>query len=114
MKLKHEYMITSERALRRSDESENTFYSDSTYEVGDVIVLDGLRWTADKVVRQKGDFIMRQMLKMMIAIMYLCYCDFCYKLADYHIKIRNKHHLKALKWKDKGDNILQSWQLGKK
>lgn len=51
MNFKHEYIITSERAYRRSDEFENTFYSDKVYEVGDVIELDGLRWTVDKVVR---------------------------------------------------------------
>ena len=51
MNFKHEYIITSERAYRRNDEYRNTLYADRLYEVGDVIVMDGLRWTVEEVVR---------------------------------------------------------------
>ena len=47
----HEYIITSERADRRNDEAENTFCSDNVYEAGQIIILDGLRWHVDRVVR---------------------------------------------------------------
>ena len=51
MKFEHEYIITSERAFRRHDELDNTFYSNEVYEVGDVIEMDGLKWTVEEVVR---------------------------------------------------------------
>ena len=47
---KYEYIISSERADRRSDEYRNTLRSDRKYNVGDVIILDGLGWTVDEVV----------------------------------------------------------------
>ena len=47
---KYEYIISSERAVRRSDEYRNTLRSDRKYNVGDVIILDGLGWTVDEVV----------------------------------------------------------------
>lgn len=47
---KFEYIITSERAHRRSDECENTFFSNTEYHVGDIIELDGIRWVVDEVI----------------------------------------------------------------
>lgn len=51
MNRKHEYIITSIRAYRRSDESRNRLYSDHEYKVGEEIVLDGLIWIVDEVIR---------------------------------------------------------------
>ena len=50
MNMKFEYIITSERAHRRNDESENTFYSNTEYHINDIIELDGIRWIVDAVV----------------------------------------------------------------
>ncbi len=47
----HCYLITSERAERRNDEYRNTFYSNSKYNIGDSIVLGGIRWFVDEVTR---------------------------------------------------------------
>lgn len=47
---KHTYLITSERAYRRSDEEDNLFTSANKYNVGDEIILDGLTWTVTKIV----------------------------------------------------------------
>ena len=44
----NEYIITSER--RRSDEIQNEFYSYNIYDVGDVIILDGIRWYIEEVI----------------------------------------------------------------
>lgn len=46
----YKYLITSERAYRRSDEEDNVFHSNNQYKVGDVIILDGLRWTVTEVI----------------------------------------------------------------
>ena len=46
---KHCYIITSERYF--SDEIGNEFYSDSEYKVNDIIILDGIKWFIDKVIR---------------------------------------------------------------
>lgn len=48
---KHEYIMSSERCWRRSDEVENTVYSDKELKVGDCIVMDGLKWFVVEVVR---------------------------------------------------------------
>lgn len=45
---KHQYIMTSER--RHSDEIENVIYSNKELEVGDYIILDGLRWYVDEVI----------------------------------------------------------------
>ena len=45
----NEYIITSER--RRSDEIQNEFYSYNIYDVGDVIILDGIRWYIEEVIK---------------------------------------------------------------
>ena len=50
MNMKFEYVITSERAHKRSDELENTFFSNTEYHVGDTIELDGILWIVDKVI----------------------------------------------------------------
>lgn len=47
----HEYIITSERAWRRSDEERNTIYSNQFLNVGDIITLDGIKWTVEEVIR---------------------------------------------------------------
>ena len=49
MKL-HYYLITSERANRRHDEKDNLLKSYTLYKIGDIIELDGLRWTVTKVL----------------------------------------------------------------
>ncbi len=51
---KNTYIITSERAIRRNDEYRNELRSDKNYNVGDVITLDGLKWTVEEIVR-KGE-----------------------------------------------------------
>ena len=48
------YLITSERANRRNDERLNELRSKNNYNVGDVITLDGLKWTVEEIVR-KGE-----------------------------------------------------------
>ena len=50
MKNRTHYINTSERAYRRNDEYRNDFYSPKTYNVGDIVILDGLTWTVDEVV----------------------------------------------------------------
>jgi len=47
---KYEYVISSERCHRRSDEENCSFYSDTKYEVGDLIEMDGIYWTINEVV----------------------------------------------------------------
>ena len=47
----HMYLITSERANRRNDEKDNLLKSFNEYKVGQVIVLDGLKWTVTKVLK---------------------------------------------------------------
>ena len=44
------YIISSERANRRSDEYRIEFYTNRILEVGDSIELDGLTWYVDEVV----------------------------------------------------------------
>ena len=55
------YIITSERAsrrsdeyrndrFRRSDEYRNDLFSNRILNVGDTIILNGLKWTVDKIV----------------------------------------------------------------
>lgn len=44
------YIITSERAYRRNDEYRNKLCSNKILNVGDTIVLDGLKWTVDAIV----------------------------------------------------------------
>ena len=44
------YIISSERASRRSDEYRIEFYTNRILEVGDSIELDGLTWYVDEVV----------------------------------------------------------------
>ena len=46
----HVYIITSERAAKRSDEYRNTLYSENEYSVGDIVTLDGLKWTVEDIV----------------------------------------------------------------
>lgn len=46
----HKYLITSERAYRRSDEEDNLLQSREIYKVGETIILDGLRWTVTEVI----------------------------------------------------------------
>ena len=48
--MRAKYIITSERAYRRNDEYRNELYSNKILNVGDTIVLDGLKWTVDEVV----------------------------------------------------------------
>ena len=49
-KYRAHYIITSERAFRRNDEYRNDLYSNRILNVGDTIILDGLRWTVDEIV----------------------------------------------------------------
>jgi hypothetical protein len=49
--IKHEYTITSERAHRRSDEQDNVFHSNTDYNVGDVIELDGIMWVVSSKIK---------------------------------------------------------------
>lgn len=51
MEFRHEYLISSERAWRRDDEKLNKLQTNCVYEEGDIIVLDGIRWVVDKVIR---------------------------------------------------------------
>ncbi len=44
------YLITSERAYRRVDEIRNYFTSTNDYKVGDVIILDGIRWRIEEIL----------------------------------------------------------------
>ena len=46
----HKYLITSERANRRPDERDNLLQSYNEYKVGQVIVLDGLKWTVTRII----------------------------------------------------------------
>ena len=46
----HKYLITSERAMRRDDERDNLLRSSNVYRVGQVIILDGLKWTVTRVI----------------------------------------------------------------
>ena len=46
----HKYLITSERANRRNDERDNLLRSSNVYTVGQIIILDGLKWTVTKVL----------------------------------------------------------------
>ena len=48
---KHEYIITSDRAWRRSDEEGCTLLSDKEYQVGDIIYREGHYWYVEEVVR---------------------------------------------------------------
>lgn len=48
----HKYLITSERANRRNDERDNLLRSSNVYTVGQIIILDGLKWTVTKVLEQ--------------------------------------------------------------
>jgi hypothetical protein len=50
MKNRAHYIITSERASVRNDEYRNDLYSNRILNVGDVIVLDGLKWTVEEIV----------------------------------------------------------------
>ena len=52
MSTRKKYIITSERAFRRNDEYRNELRSDKNYNVGDVITLDGLKWTVEEIVRE--------------------------------------------------------------
>lgn len=47
---KHVYIITSERAYRRNDEYRNELRSNKEYQVGDIIILDGLEWFVEEVI----------------------------------------------------------------
>lgn len=47
-----QYLITSERSHRRSDERDNLFTTTTDYNVGDVIILDGLMWKVTKVLKK--------------------------------------------------------------
>lgn len=38
------YLISSERAYRRNDEYDCEFTTTKEYSLGDVVILDGLRW----------------------------------------------------------------------
>lgn len=49
------YLITSERAYRRSDEVRNKFETTRFLKVGDVIELDGLKWLVEEVVKNEAD-----------------------------------------------------------
>ena len=51
MNSKHEYIVSSERADRRSDEAHVTVWSDSKWKVGDELKVDGLIWTVEEVVK---------------------------------------------------------------
>lgn len=44
----HEYVITSQRGFW--DETDNTFYTDKEYKIGDLIVLDGIVWEVVAVI----------------------------------------------------------------
>lgn len=46
----HKYLITSERAIRRDDERDNLLRSSNVYRVGQIIILDGLKWTITRVI----------------------------------------------------------------
>lgn len=48
---KHEYIMSSERCLTRSDEMENHVYTDTELKVGDYVTMDGIRWFVVEVVR---------------------------------------------------------------
>lgn len=48
---KYEYLISSERAKRRTDERNNMFLSNKEYKVGDTFELDGINWTITKIVK---------------------------------------------------------------
>lgn len=48
---KHEYIISSERSHRREDEYRNTMWTDTEYHVGDQIMMDGLTWTVEEVIK---------------------------------------------------------------
>lgn len=50
MNYKYEYIISSERCYRRSDETDCSFYSNNEYKVGDQIEMDGIMWTVNEVV----------------------------------------------------------------
>lgn len=50
--MKYKYLITSERAWRRSDERENVFTTNKKYEIGDVIELDGIKWTIEDEIKE--------------------------------------------------------------
>ena len=49
-KYRAKYIISSERANRRSDEYRNEFYTNQILDVGDSIELDGLTWYVDEIV----------------------------------------------------------------
>lgn len=48
---KHTYIISSIRANRRNDEYRNELYSDRELQVGEWIVLDGLEWMVEEIVK---------------------------------------------------------------
>lgn len=52
MKNEKQYLITSERAHRRSDERDNVFTTTTDYNVGDIIILDGLGWEVTEILKK--------------------------------------------------------------
>ena len=48
---KHKYVVSSERAYRRSDEAHVTIWSDAKWEVGDELKVGGIIWTIEEVVK---------------------------------------------------------------
>lgn len=44
------YLMSSERADRRSDERDNVFETAQELKVGDVFIFDGLRWFVTAVL----------------------------------------------------------------
>lgn len=49
-KIMRKYLMSSERADRRSDERDNVFETAQELKVGDVFIFDGLRWFVTAVL----------------------------------------------------------------
>lgn len=48
--IKNVYIMSSERAYRRNDESRNMITTPLLLYVGDYITLDGIKWYVDEIV----------------------------------------------------------------
>jgi len=48
---KHTYIISSERAYSRNDEYWNEICTDKELKLGDYIIMDGLKWYVDAIVK---------------------------------------------------------------
>jgi hypothetical protein len=53
--IKNVYIMSSERAYRRNDESRNMITTPLLLDIGDSIELDGIKWYVDEIVEINTD-----------------------------------------------------------